>query len=111
MASFDYRPVRLCDSCAQTDNHPRHTHGLGPDEPMVYSSEFTDKAIDLAAGDSAKLKGVLDGVRDTSTQVKHLDCCAADGCPDQTCVPRLADVGDLRREELVAHFEKQNEGN
>jgi hypothetical protein len=26
------RPMRMCDSCGQIDDHPRHVHGTGEGE-------------------------------------------------------------------------------
>ncbi len=42
----------------------------------------------------------LDAAR---TYVKHMDCCAADGCPDDTCVRILAASGNAHGDELTAY--------
>jgi hypothetical protein len=41
----------------------------------------SDALLDRAAARLAVLKHA----QDSTTQMKHLDCCAADGCPDGTC--------------------------
>lgn len=74
---------RLCDSCGQVDNHPRHTHGLGPDAPNPTSPEIARAALKAATDET--WEDLYAQVEDGRTQVKHIDCCAADGCPDGSC--------------------------
>ena len=73
---------RLCMSCGKVDSHPRHVHGTaGGDAPTT--PEIAARAL-AAASDSSR-EAVLAQIMDTSTVIKHLDCCAADGCPDGSC--------------------------
>lgn len=78
----DSRPLRLCMSCGQVDNHPRHVHGVAsgdaPTDPKVAAQALAN------AGDAHR-ESVLSQIMDSSTVIKHLDCCAADGCPDGSC--------------------------
>lgn len=38
--------------------------------------------------------------------VKHLDCCAADGCPTGTCAPQLEGAKGATGAKLLAHIRK-----
>lgn len=95
------RPVRMCDGCGGVDDHPRHTHGLGPEDPNPTSPEIAKLAIENAG---EHLEAIITQVRDVATQVKHMDCCRADGCPDGTCHLVTAGVEDLRGYDLVDHL-------
>lgn len=48
------------------------------------------------------------GLDDGGTQTRHMDCCAATGCPDGTCDHIVADSGDLHGDELVAYLTEGN---
>lgn len=37
---------------------------------------------------------------------RHMDCCAATGCPDLSCDQTLADAGEKRGAALVEHLTK-----
>jgi hypothetical protein len=37
-------------------------------------------------------------------QLAHLDCCAAEGCPDKSCDAILASAGDKRGPDLLEHL-------
>lgn len=92
------RPLRLCDSCAQLDDHPRHVIGVasGDNTPPP---EFVQRALDLAGPDNNAV--VVSELLDTSTTMKHMDCCAADGCPDGSCTDIVADADGAQGDELV----------
>jgi hypothetical protein len=69
------RPARQCTICLLVDDHPRHTW-----------------APELSAGGQV-------------TQVSaHMDCCAAQGCPDHSCDAILASAGIKRGQALTAHL-------
>lgn len=96
------RLVRVCDLCGGVDDHPRHSiagtlrknlvtgeservgDGMfpAPDDDMI------GKVI--AASPEADRVRLLRDLMDTSSSDRHLDCCAADGCPDGTCGPQVA---------------------
>lgn len=90
---------RMCDSCGQVDDHPRHVHGLGPGEEPT-PPEVAAKAIEAAVG-SSDLAAIIAHSQDKTTAMKHLDCCAADGCPDGSC-DALRSVGaeELKGDDL-----------
>lgn len=83
------RVLRVCDLCGGVDDHPRHVLA-GNDEgsfPQPLEA-ILNRVMDAApAADRARL--VRDLV-DTTSSDRHLDCCAADGCPTGTCGPQVA---------------------
>ena len=80
--AVEQRPVRMCDSCGGVDTAPRHVHGVGPGQSPT-DPAVADKAL-ANAGDAHRA-AILQQILNTDTQVKHLDCCASDGCPDGSC--------------------------
>lgn len=99
MANEDTRPVRMCDSCGGVDSHPRHVFALADGDGKT-SDEVAAKALE-SAGQQHYME-ILRQVRDDSLVMKHMDCCAEDGCPDGTCDALLGDAGDKRGDDLVA---------
>lgn len=91
----DGRPLRLCDSCLVVDNHPRHVYGTtGRDgDRVTYTNEASNEAFGKAET-KEEFRVLSIDMADDTTQMKHLDCCVADGCPDGTCDRRLADSID-----------------
>lgn len=85
MPDTDTRPYRLCDSCGQVDQDPRHVYGVAPDQSPTQPNIEADAVKAAAAQGDDALAAILTQVRDASTQLKHMDCCAADGCPDGSC--------------------------
>jgi hypothetical protein len=75
MASADTeRPLRLCDVCGQLDDHPRHVQSARGTAALP-SREFLESlGTDVPATAIAQLMN-------PNTTVRHLDCCAAEGCP------------------------------
>lgn len=99
------RPLRICDVCYGIDDHPRHQvhHPVGAvpvDQGLVtaiLSREDLDPDVRAAL--------VADAV-DTTTQLRHMDCCRTAGCYDGSC-HAIAETGatELRGADLVAHLE------
>jgi hypothetical protein len=85
------RIVRVCDLCGGVDDHPRHviagTAG-GPDAIAAPSDEILAKVI--AAAPEADRARLVRDLMDTSSSDRHLDCCAAAGCPNGLCGPQVA---------------------
>lgn len=98
------RPVRMCDSCGGVDDHPRHVVAFAVGDGV------TDTGVAATAlknaGDDFEV--VLAQVQDTSTVMKHMDCCRADGCPDGTCDEVTQGAEDKRGDALVKHLTKEN---
>ena len=101
----DDRPTRMCDTCGGVDTAPRHVIGLGPDDPNPTAPDIAQAALKAAGTDNA---GILAQVMDTSTQVKHMDCCRADGCPDGSCDEVTAGAEKLRGTALLKHITKES---
>lgn len=83
------RPLRLCDSCGQVDDHPRHVYATNEGESPT-SAEVAEKALSAVKSADDRTE-ILRQIMDTSTTVKHMDCCAADGC--QICPEVLSQSG------------------
>jgi hypothetical protein len=88
------RPLRVCDLCGGVDDHPRHSLAgtiPGYEGFPRPSQDVVDRVLDSAAGeDRARL---LRDLYDTATSDRHLDCCAAAGCPEPgelSCANRTA---------------------
>lgn len=89
----DARPVRLCDSCGQVDDHPRHVYGTAEGDSPT-SPEVAAAALKSIQGDEELATELLRQIMDTATTVKHMDCCSADGCPDGSCDTILRGVAE-----------------
>lgn len=78
------RVLRVCDLCGGVDDHPRHViAGTERDAFARPSDEILNRVLDAApAEDRARL---VNDLIDTSSSDRHLDCCAAAGCPTNTC--------------------------
>lgn len=86
------RPLRLCDVCGKLDDHPRHVRSVR--DGGVPSKEFIASLADgLPASAIAQLM-------DPTTVVRHMDCCAAQGC--EICVKTEAATGGARGLDLLA---------
>lgn len=90
------RPLRMCDTCLAVDDHPRHVYATSGREGdrVNYTNEQRESAIAAADNDPKKLLALMRDFEDVATQMKHLDCCLNDGCPDSTCNQRLDDPDD-----------------
>jgi len=95
------RLKRLCDSCGQYDDHPRHVVASTPDA-NVSTPEFIAKATKGVSGD--EMPQVIADLMDTSVVMKHLDCCRTDGCPDGSCAVVTAGAENLKGAKLVEHL-------
>jgi hypothetical protein len=78
------RPMRICDVCGQVDNHPRHTLTASLGEIPVNQANLARVLGMTDLTDEVKAAIVADIV-DTTTQLRHFDCCTNVGCPDGTC--------------------------
>lgn len=69
------RVQRLCDVCGQLDSDPRHVTAVGPDTPGT----VPDNAFLSALPDGVPALAIAE-LLDPTTVVRHMDCCAAQGC-------------------------------
>lgn len=76
MALYEGQPLRGCELCGQVDDAPRHVISTPPGESGVPPVDMI-KSMILAGLPDESLAAMLDD----STQVRHMDCCAAEGCP------------------------------
>jgi uncharacterized protein YgiB involved in biofilm formation len=106
--NYDERPLRFCDSCGAVDRAPRHVFATAENDGKS-DENLALEAVANAAGDVETVQAVLAAVQDTAALYKHLDCCAADGCPAGTCDSQLAEAGDKRNEELAAFLAPQED--
>jgi hypothetical protein len=93
------RALRVCDLCGGVDDHPRHViAGTAEDAFARPSDEIVNKVLDAApAGDRARL---VRDLTDTTSSDRHLDCCAAAGCPTGTCGPQVGDAPGIGKKML-----------
>jgi hypothetical protein len=98
----EVRPLRGCELCGGVDTDPRHVVDTPKGEAGVPDAEMLKKMIDGGIGDE-----MLNEIMQDDTQVRHMDCCAAAGCPAEDgakCeAPERAGSG-LTRDELLAHI-------
>lgn len=82
------RILRVCDLCGGVDDHPRHViAGTGVDVVEAPGDDIVNAVLDNApAAERARL---LRDLQDTTSSDRHLDCCAAAGCPTDTCGPQV----------------------
>ena len=83
------RVLRVCDLCGGVDDHPRHVAtGTVEDAFPRPSDEILAKVI--AAAPAEETARLVRELLDTTSSDRHLDCCAAAGCPTDTCGPQVA---------------------
>lgn len=99
------RLKRLCDSCGGYDDGPRHIVASTPDT-NVASPEFIQQVTAAASPD--ELPQLIADLMDTSSVMKHMECCDSDGCPDGSCTVVRAGAESLKGADLVAHLTSRN---
>lgn len=103
---------RVCDLCGGVDDHPRHSFaGVIPGEHTVDESLrpiVTANVEALYDGGSVTFEeaaGIVSSYDDTTSSDRHIDCCAAAGCPlDGTldgCSPRAAKANGKTGDAMV----------
>lgn len=96
------RPLRGCELCGQVDTAPRHVVST-PD-----GSAGTPDAEMLEGFIKAKIEpSNLIEIMDPSTQFRHMDCCAAAGCPGEPgarCNEDDRAGSGLQNAELLVHI-------
>lgn len=97
------RVLRVCDLCGGVDDHPRHViAGTDQDAFTRPSDDIIAKVI--AAAPPEEVGRLVGELVDTTASDRHLDCCAAAGCPTGTCGPQVAGapgVGQQMLDHLV----------
>lgn len=98
------RILRVCDLCGGVDDHPRHVIA-GADPGGAYgapSDAVVSRVLTLAPSDERVR--LLRDLMDLSTSDRHLDCCAAAGCPTGTCPQQIADAEGKTGAALLKHL-------
>ncbi len=93
----DGRVFRVCDLCGKVDDHPRHVLAgntgddiiTGPTPATIRAVMDATAQLKLAPADADR---VLADLVDTSSSDRHVDCCAAAGCPTGICDVQLRDA-------------------
>lgn len=109
------RPLRVCDLCGQVDDHPRHSiagtvpgqGNFGPSSEEIGARVV--RAVNAAPEDQRSR--LLRDFYDTTTSDRHLDCCAAAGCPLPAddplhCANRTRGAEGKTGKALLAHLTK-----
>jgi hypothetical protein len=97
------RVLRVCDLCGGVDDHPRHViAGTVEDAFERPGDDIVNLVLDNApADDRARL---LRELTDTSSSDRHLDCCAAEGCPTGTCGQLAAGASGKTGKAMLNHL-------
>lgn len=101
------RTYRMCDVCGQVDTDPRHVMAVAPGDGQT-DPEVASKASERASG-KKHAEAIMQQIMDTSTIMRHMDCCREEGCPDGSCDEVTAGAEDLRGEALVNHLTRKKE--
>lgn len=90
------RNVRICEACFAVDDHPRHVQSTLPGESGVLDGNGLRTVVANGADDAA-----INEAMDSSTTVRHMDCCAELGCA--ICADQIEAAGgiDNLRTELM----------
>lgn len=78
------RPLRICEVCKQIDDYPRHVVGVPQDTVPVDAGLVVEvsKRTDLTDDEKESIVAYL---LDTTTDIRHMNCCATVGCPTGDC--------------------------
>lgn len=76
--------LRICDSCGVIDEQPRHMHLNAPGSVPVNVDLLASVGANTDLSEEDR-KRIMADIADTEQILKHLSCCAQEGCPDGTC--------------------------
>jgi hypothetical protein len=81
-------PYRVCDICGGVDDHPRHSFaGVLEGEWAVDQSlratvtANVERLYDSGSVTFDEAAAIVSSFDDTTSTDRHIDCCAANGCP------------------------------
>jgi hypothetical protein len=98
--------ARVCDLCGGVDDHPRHV--IAGQQPDTYAAPHGDiiRKVLTATADlpQAEQDHLLGDLVDTTSSDRHLDCCAAAGCPTDTCGPQVATAKGKTGKAMMSHL-------
>ena len=86
------RRLRVCDLCGGVDDHPRHVIAGQQSEAFPAATGEVLRKVLAATADlpTDEQDRLLSDLMDTTSSDRHFDCCAAAGCPADTCGPQIA---------------------
>lgn len=106
------RPLRVCDLCGGVDDHPRHVLAgtiPGDDRFPKPSDDIVNRVLESAPAEQRTR--LLRDLLDTDSSDRHLDCCAAAGCPDAGretgCPERIAGAYGKTGAGMLAHLTRE----
>lgn len=97
------RVLRVCDLCGGVDDHPRHVLAGDRDDNFPAPDDAIVAKV-AGAAPPAELGRLLRALTDTTSSDRHLDCCAAAGCPDGTCDRQVEGAGSKTGKAMVTHL-------
>lgn len=96
----DDRPLRGCEVCGGVDDHPRHACLV----PVGYAGAVPQGDVLQKLLDNGISGVALSEAMDAQTTMRHIDCCAAAGCPDGSCPPVVAQTNGVTGKKLLDHL-------
>lgn len=99
------RILRVCDLCGGVDDHPRHVIAGQQVDAFASPSGDTVRKVLAATADLPQVEQdrLLGDLVDTTSSDRHLDCCAAAGCPTGTCGPQVEGVKGKTGKAMLTH--------
>lgn len=96
------RPLRVCDLCGGVDDHPRHV--VAGNVRGVFTP--SDGALERVMADApeGQRNQLVRELMDTTSSDRHLDCCAAAGCPDGSCPVMVEGSGKKTGRAMFDHL-------
>jgi hypothetical protein len=94
MTDTTERPLRFCDVCGGLDDHSRHVIS-GVQGGIGKPDDATLKGFDFAGATPYAVELLLN----PTVRVRHVDCCAAEGCP--SCIEQEKLTEGKRGDELL----------
>lgn len=71
--------MRICDICGLIDDGPRHVIAHAPGEVPVSTDLIAELVAQQGISPEVRDDAIL-ALSDTTLQIRHPSCCAADGC-------------------------------
>lgn len=76
--------LRVCDVCGKIDDLGRHVLVVAPGEIDDAPSKVYNAVLNSKASNEDKL-AAMESLKNDTLQIRHISCCAAEGCPTGTC--------------------------
>ena len=99
------RVLKVCDVCGAVDDHPRHVIAGSVGNVFPAPDPAIVEAV-VANSPNEERSRLLADLLDTSSQERHMDCCAQVGCPTGQCTEVMHAAGSRRGAALLKHIQK-----